>query len=171
MYYISYGSNMNVGQMAFRCPNTKIYGNGKLFGWKLVFNYHADIVETGNKDDFVPVVVWKLDDQKDEYSLDRYEGYPSYYTKILTDVIMDTSGEKLKAMVYVMAESRKGIYPPTVDYFDCIREGYIANNIELSPLYEAVQECCDETNLTKYNQYNPKPLDIKELMRKGEWVI
>jgi len=159
MYYISYGSNMNISQMAWRCPKTKIFGNGKLFGWKLVFNYHADIIETGNKNDFVPVVVWKLDDEQDQYSLDRYEGYPSYYTKILTNVVMDDTGKKIKAMVYVMTDRRKGIYPPTVDYFLGIKEGYMSNGIDLAPLYKAVRECCEESNITQYNQYNPMPME------------
>lgn len=156
MYYISYGSNMNLEQMAWRCPNTSVFGNGKIFGWKLVFNYHADIIETGDDNDFVPVVVWNLEDELDKFSLDRYEGYPSYYTKILTDVIMDT-GEKLKAMVYVMSDNRKGIYPPSREYFLGIRQGYMENGIDLAPLYKAVRECCKEENITQYNQYNPAP--------------
>ena len=155
MYYISYGSNMNVEQMARRCPNTKIYGNGKLKGWKLVFNYHADIIETGKEDDLVPVVVWKLENKKDECSLDRYEGYPNYYRKILIPVKMDETGKEVRAMVYVMADRRKGIYPPSVDYFKCILEGYMANNINPSPLYKALDDCLEEKNITKYNQYNP----------------
>ena len=156
MYYISYGSNMNVDQMTWRCPNTKIYGNGKLKGWKLVFNYHADIIETKDENDSVPVVVWKLEDKQGMYNLDRYEGYPSYYTKILIPVTMDDTGETVKAMVYVMAENRKGIYPPEVGYFECILEGYQANGIGLAPLYDALRECVDEKNITRYNQYNPK---------------
>ena len=159
MYYISYGSNMNIDQMAWRCPNTKIYGNGKLKGWKLVFNYHADIIETGNEDDLVPVVVWELEDENDMKSLDCYEGYPNYYTKILIPVTMDETGETIKAMVYVMTESRKGIYPPEVGYFECILDGYQANGIELAPLYAALRECIDEKNITMYNQYHPKTIE------------
>ncbi len=156
MYYISYGSNMNVEQMAWRCPNTKIYGNGKLKGWKLVFNYHADIIQTGNENDTVPVVVWKLVDKTDKKMLDRYEGYPNYYTKITIPVTMDDTGETINAMVYVMTDSRKGIYPPSLEYFECIVEGYIANNIDLDPLYDALDDCADKRNLTEFNQYNPK---------------
>lgn len=155
MYYISYGSNMNLRQMKWRCPNTKVYGNGKIRGWKLVFNYHADIIETGKSDDFVPVVVWKLTNKKDMENLDIYEGYPNYYTKILTDVIMDT-GETLKAMVYVMTDDRKGIFPPSPDYYNVIKEGYTANNIKLDALYAAVKHCINANNITEFNQYNPK---------------
>ena len=155
MFYISYGSNMNIEQMAWRCPNTEIYGIGKLYGWKLVFNYHADIIKTGKKSDTVPVVVWKLDDKNDLANLDRYEGYPSYYVKKRINVIME-NGEKLKAMVYTMANDRKGIFPPSQTYLDCIREGYEANNIDITPLYEAVHESICVDNITKYNQYNPR---------------
>ena len=156
MNYISYGSNMNLEQMSWRCPNTQVYGNGKIKGWKLVFNYHADIIETGNEDDFVPVVVWKLNDPKDKENLDRYEGFPSYYTKIIIPVTMDDTGKTVRAMVYVMADKRKGIFPPSIEYFECIMEGYMENNIEITPLYKALRESVDAKNITKYNQYNPR---------------
>ena len=155
MLYISYGSNMNIDQMAFRCPNATIYGNGKLIGWKLVFNIHADIIETGNEEDSVPVVVWNLDDEHDLASLDMYEGFPKYYTKIIVNAIMD-SGETVRAMVYVMTDERKGIAPPSAVYFDGIKAGYLANGIDLKPLYKAMAESCARENQTKYNQYNPR---------------
>ena len=155
MFYISYGSNMNIEQMKERCPNTTVYGNGKLYGWKLVFNYHADIILTRKKSDVVPVVVWNLNDKFDMLSLDFYEGYPHYYTKKKINVIMD-NGEKIKAMVYVMVDDVKGIYPPSEFYFNCIKEGYTANKINLAPLYDALDESLETKNITKYNQYNPK---------------
>lgn len=155
MYYISYGSNMNIEQMAWRCPATKVYGNGKLKGWKLVFNYHADIVE-GNDDDSVPVVVWKLENKDDMKNLDRYEGYPSYYTKINIPVTMDDTGETIEAMVYVMSDKRKGVFPPSQIYFDCIYDGYRENGIDPEPLYKALEESLKADNITRYNQYNPK---------------
>ena len=34
MIYAAYGSNMNIEQMKYRCPESKIIGNGKLQGWK-----------------------------------------------------------------------------------------------------------------------------------------
>ncbi len=155
MYYISYGSNMNIEQMKLRCPHTKIYGNGKLIGWKLVFNCHADIIETGNKEDFVPVVVWKLNDASDLATLNRYEGFPRYYTKNIVNAIMD-SGEKIRGMVYVMTDERKGIASPSAVYFDGIKAGYLANGIDLAPLYKAMAESCKPNNQTEFNQYNPR---------------
>ena len=107
----------------------------------------------------MPVVVWKLDDKNDLRNLDRYEGYPSYYVKKRINVIME-NGEKLKAMVYTMAKDRKGIFPPSQVYLDCIREGYEANKIDITPLYEAVHESICIDNITKYNQYNPRKYEI-----------
>ena len=56
MFYIAYGSNMNLEQMNYRCPNSKVVCNGKLKGWKLVFNIHADVIKTDNENDFVPLI-------------------------------------------------------------------------------------------------------------------
>lgn len=156
MKYVSYGSNMNLQQMSYRCPNTKVYGTGRIYGYKLVFNYHADIIYTGKNDDYVPVVVWDLTDKKDLESLDTYEGYPVYYEKINVDVVMDKTGETFTAMVYSMVEKRKGVYPPSESYYYCIAEGYIDNYIDSEKLVEALRECVDIHNITRYNQYSPR---------------
>ena len=36
-YYIAYGSNLSVEQMAYRCPDAKIAGQAVLAGWELLF--------------------------------------------------------------------------------------------------------------------------------------
>ena len=153
MLYVAYGSNMNLEQMAYRCPNSKVVGNGKLCGWKLVFNVHADIIKS-NKNDIVPVVVWNIADE-DWRMLDRYEGYPSYYVKEVVDVVLD-NGETEEAIVYVMAENRKGIYPPASSYFNCIFKGYIDNGIYTYYLFDALDYSCD--NETEYNKYKTKEM-------------
>ena len=154
MLYIAYGSNMSLSQMDYRCPNSYVVCNGKLKGFKLVFNYHADVIKTDNKKDFVPVVVWNIAD-KDWDMLDMYEGYPSYYVKETVNVILD-NGKIEKAIVYVMADNRKGIYPPAQSYFDGIREGYIENGIDVEYLYEALEYSL--SNKTEYNKYKTKEM-------------
>lgn len=154
MLYVAYGSNMNLSQMDFRCPNSYVVCNGKLKGWKLVFNIHADIIYTGNEDDFVPVVVWSIADS-DWHMLDMYEGYPTYYTKEIVNVILD-NGHEENAVVYVMAEDRKGICPPYQNYFDGIEKGYIENGIDVEYLYAALEYSYE--NETEYNKYNTKEM-------------
>jgi len=150
MLYVAYGSNMNLRQMKHRCPNSKVVCNGELRGWKLVFNVHADIIYTDNEHDKVPVVVWDIADE-DWGMLDMYEGYPSYYVKEYVIVALDNKTE-VEAIVYVMADRRKGICPPSKSYFDCIFDGCKDNGIDVEYLWDALDYSYD--NKTEYNQYN-----------------
>ena len=68
----------------------------------------------------VPVGLWKIS-PKDEKSLDRYEGYPSFYYK--KDVVVHTEQGLIEAMVYIMHEDRP-IGQPTEHYMDVCLEGY-----------------------------------------------
>lgn len=152
MLYVAYGSNMNLEQMDYRCPNSCVVCNGWLRGWKLVFNIHADVIKTDNEEDIVPVVVWDIAEE-DWNRLDMYEGFPSYYVKEIVNVILD-NGKNESAVVYVMASNRKGIYPPAQSYFNCIYKGYIDNEIDVECLCNALEHSMN--NKTEYNQYKRK---------------
>ena len=96
-FYIAYGSNLNLAQMATRCPSAKVYAKGVLNNWKLVYrgaegNSHATIERKHSST--VPVLVWKIH-PIDEYRLDIYEGYPRYYFK--KNIMVDIGGRKKKA--------------------------------------------------------------------------
>ena len=88
MKYIAYGSNMVKEQMAFRCPEAKLIGTGHIERARLEFYLHATVERTRRKADHVPVAVWEIN-QRDERSLDRYEGFPNYYIKAEWPVRMD----------------------------------------------------------------------------------
>lgn len=122
--YLAYGSNMDVKQMAIRCPDAKVIGKGSLDGWQLMFkgaelgNYAT--IEPG--DGFsVPFVLWKIS-SADEESLDRYEHFPSFYYKRTFDVVTDT-GENFSAMVYIMYEENH-LGAPSEWYFNIIAAAY-----------------------------------------------
>lgn len=142
MKYIAYGSNMNIEQMKYRCPHSKVIGTGKLQGWKLVFRYHADITFTGKSDDTVPVVIWDIADE-DIVNLDIYEGYPKYYTKITVDFINDC-GKKEKAEVYIMENRNIRFEVPQSSYFRIIVDGCRQNGIDVSYLRDALLESCEK---------------------------
>lgn len=150
MYYVAYGSNMNLKQMQRRCPKSRVVCNGVLIGWKLVFNIHADIIYTGNKEDKVPVVLWDIS-KNDWKSLDMYEGFPKYYIKKNVKVTIE-HGYIIDAVVYVMADNRKGIALPFRNYFETILTGYKENGINTDTLYAALTYSA--YNETEYNQYN-----------------
>ena len=154
MLYCSYGSNCNLQQMAYRCPNSKKVSVGLLKGWKAVFNIHMDIIKTDNTDDIVPVVVWDIA-EKDWSMLDMYEGYPSYYVKKTVNVTLDDGAEE-KAIVYVMADNKKGICPPTSGYFNGIVKGYMDNGINTDYLFDALNY--SHGNKTEYNKYKTREM-------------
>ena len=153
-YYLAYGSNMNLEQMDYRCPRSYVVCNGKLKGYKLVFNVHADVIRTDNEEDFVPVVVWNIADA-DWDRLDMYEGYPTYYVKETVNVILN-NGDLAKAVVYVMTNNMKSICPPAQHYFDGIYEGYIENGIDVKYLYEALEYSLNHK--TEHHKYKTKEM-------------
>lgn len=128
--YIAYGSNLNLAQMAARCPSAKVYAKGVLNNWALVYrgtktNSHATIERRSGS--IVPVLVWNIQPQ-DEYRLDIYEGYPRYYFK--RNIMVNIDGKKKKAMVYIMDEQQ---FPgkPSANYVETIRQGYIDNHFNI----------------------------------------
>lgn len=133
-YYVAYGSNMSRQQMAQRCPGARLISTGRIQGARLEFYTHATIVGSEIKEDFVPVAVWAIS-ARHEKSLDRYEGYPSYYTKANCLVHMDNGGQ-VKGMVYLMALIRD--QPPTMLYADGIRKAYedLGLSSQIMPILE-----------------------------------
>ena len=126
--YLAYGSNLNMDQMAYRCPDAKPLGNAYIPGWKLVFRGVADIVPSkGSK---LAVGLWDIS-ERDQDSLDVYEGYPSLYRRI------DVFG----FMTYQM--NRYKISEPSKHYYDIIKEGYLDFDLEVSFLEKARDESTD----------------------------
>lgn len=136
--YAAYGSNMNLGQMARRCPEAKVIGVGILKKYKLAFegNGHANIkLAEGHE---VPIVLWEIR-PRCENALDTYEGYPRYYIK--ENIMVETEAGEVEAMVYVMAkEYEKLTREPTTIYYNTIYKGYLDNNIPVGVLEEALKE-------------------------------
>jgi len=121
MKYIAYGSNMVEEQMAFRCPNARLIGMGQLPNHRLEFYLHATVERSRARGASVPVAVWEID-ADDEKSLDRYEGFPTYYTKHKRKVLMD-DGSEIEGMIYIMNMIRPLI--PHASYYNGIRDAYI----------------------------------------------
>lgn len=126
--YLAYGSNLNIQQMRYRCPGAKVIGTAAIHNYELLFkgsrsgSYLTIERKHGGK---VLVAVWEVD-KEDERSLDRYEGFPTFYYK--KDMNIDVKFfngtiEKRVAFVYIMCEERP-IGMPTQFYIDVCREGY-----------------------------------------------
>lgn len=142
--YGAYGSNMNLEQMANRCPKAKVIGTGILKDYKLTFRGRykgvANIEPCKGKE--VPIVLWEITDEC-ERALDVYEGFPNLYVKKEVKVIVD--GKPVKIMVYIMAkEYTDMVAVPTEYYFNVIVTGYSDNDLDLKPLQIAYEECLEE---------------------------
>ena len=59
--YIAYGSNINLKQMAYRCPHSKVVGTSEIKDYELEFRGVATIVPS--KGTSVPVLIWELDER------------------------------------------------------------------------------------------------------------
>lgn len=137
--YIAYGSNLNLAQMAARCPSASIYAQGVLNNWELVYrgsktNSHATIIRRQGSS--VPVLVWKIQPM-DEYRLDIYEGYPIYYFK--KNIMVYIAGEKKKAMAYIM-DNHQLPGRPSKSYIEIIKQGYLDNNLKIEYLEQSLRK-------------------------------
>jgi gamma-glutamylcyclotransferase (GGCT)/AIG2-like uncharacterized protein YtfP len=140
---IAYGSNLNLSQMAVRCPTAKVYGKGTLKGYRLLFKGQKDnaycTVEK-KKGGKVPVIVWELQPE-DEKALDYYEGYPRFYEKKDVRVILE-DGKTVTAMIYIMTDKvldRINLNLPSKRYLDIVIEGYESAGFDLNFIDEALE--------------------------------
>lgn len=137
LLYIAYGSNLNLTQMAHRCPTAKVVGASELKDYELTFRggKRGAVATVEPKEGIsVPILIWKLK-PRDEQALDRYEGYPSFYRKEFHDVELD--GKLFSTMVYVMNEGR-ALGAPSDYYYNTIREGYESAGFDVAFLDAAV---------------------------------
>ncbi len=137
--YIAYGSNMDEGQMAFRCPGAELRGVSEIQDHRLIFKgsktgaYATIEKEEGHK---VPVVLWEIE-PTDEHSLDRYEGFPTFYYKEWME--LDLDGEKVQGMVYMMDQDRK-LGQPSYHYYKTLEDAYERFGFDKTILEKALKD-------------------------------
>lgn len=145
--YLAYGSNLNIAQMRQRCPDARVVGTAELPGWRLMYkgsksgNYLTIERAEGCT---VPVAVWAVS-ERDERSLDRYEGFPTfYYKKELPVTLHEADSGKsrpVEAFVYIMHEERR-LGRPAESYVARCMEGYKAFGFDTAFLDEAYEFSC-----------------------------
>lgn len=149
-YYVAYGSNLNVQQMRMRCPSARIMGTSVIQNYRLMFkgsltgSYLTIEPEKGCS---VPVAVWEVT-AEDERSLDRYEGFPSFYYKKEMELpvtgIRTGKVRRRKVFVYIMHEERDfGV--PSSFYMRTCADGYRYFRFDLETLLEALTYSKEKT--------------------------
>lgn len=148
-YYFAYGSNLNIEQMAFRCPKAKRIGKTHLENWELSFNGKDETGYLTIKPalgKIVPIGIWAVSEEN-EASLDTYEGYPDFYFKKEMELpalnLEGTLLGNIKGFVYIMNDSYKYMLP-SKRYWDTCKKGYQDFGFDLKILEEAYQKTQEE---------------------------
>ena len=141
-YYIAYGSNLNIRQMRMRCPSARIIGTSEIPDYELLFkgsktgSYLTIEPKKGSR---VPVAAWEVS-AEDEQTLDRYEGFPTFYYKkeMLLPIKGIRSGKirRRNTFVYIMHEDRV-LGVPSNFYMQTCLSGYKSFGFDPKFLHEA----------------------------------
>ena len=158
--YFAYGSNINLGQMEYHCPDASVVGPVVLEGWELLFRRGGFATIAPKEGETVHGLLWSLT-RSCERSLDRYEGYPRFYDKKMVTV-RDSEGRSLSVMAYIMDDRFREPMLPAESYYNGILEGYQQNGLPVSALKKAwehaVQEVHQETERINASIFDrPKP--------------
>ena len=128
LYYLAYGSNLNVRQMRYRCPTAKPIGITAIPDYELLYKGSKTgsyLTIEKKKGSLVPIAVWEVT-AADEKRLDAYEGYPNFYYKKemkLPVRLANGKTKKLTAFIYIMHEERE-LGCPSLAYIRTCKEGY-----------------------------------------------
>jgi len=168
--YFAYGSNINLNQMAYRCPAAEVVGPVVLNDYKLLFrgNYRGNGVATiaPHKGRKVHGLLWRITPEC-EKSLDVYEGFPRLYDKQPVTV-RDQNGQAVTVMAYVMTDLCREPAVPSNVYYNGILEGYRQNGLPTAALERAWEHSVKEvlTFTKRVNVQACKP--TKESKGRGD---
>ena len=148
--YLAYGSNLNLAQMRYRCPDARVVGYTYLPDRKLVFrgsqtgNY-LTLDEAPGAYPGVPCGVFEIS-ERDQASLDRYEGYPRFYRRdyVQTGEIFDALTGRVvsssaSAMIYLMQPGHP-LGLPSGAYWQTCLQGYRDFHFDPAVLRQALKD-------------------------------
>lgn len=123
-YYLAYGSNLNLKQMVYRCPNARPIGTINLKDYRLVYKGRADQFSYLTIEKYegsnVPLGLYEVS-YLDIFSLDNYEGYPTFYSKYYIPIKIGDKNKK--ALIYVMNQYFD-YHLPSEEYITTCMDGY-----------------------------------------------
>lgn len=157
--YFAYGSNINLNQMAVRCPDAKVVESAVLEGYELLFRGNGSsfgVATIAPKEGSqVQGLLWKITPYC-EMSLDIYEGYPRLYEK--QEVTLRTkSGMRVQVMVYVMTHEKERLPTmPTRSYYTSIQEGFRQNGLPKQALKDALSNLIHEQRAQERRNFKHK---------------
>lgn len=126
--YFAYGSNLNAVQMRHRCANARTVARANLPNHALVFGGFsprwggavASVVRAPRHR--VAGLLYRLD-EADLRSLDRFEGHPFAYLRVVR-MVLDEHGHRRRAMTYLQPQDGFAAREPPPGYFRVLRDAY-----------------------------------------------
>ena len=126
--YFAYGYNTNTAEMTQRIPPAIFIGKALLPNYKFVMNNFADVVPF--KGGEVYGVLWDIP----VGWVSELDALEELYEQHTVQVKWENS--RTRAMIYRMTQKHPG--PPSQDYVDYVKMGYVENNLPLKQLTDAV---------------------------------
>lgn len=131
--YFAYGSNMNLEQMASRCPGARMEGLASVRGWRFIINQRGYVTAQDDSAAETLGCLWQLTEEH-WAELDRYEGVSAgFYRRVDCQAALLDSGKLVDAIAYRAANEIPGT--PSAAYAKIVIEG--ARQIGLPPEYLA----------------------------------
>lgn len=143
-FYWAYGRNLSVAAMRQRCPRAVKVGPLVVHDARLIFRGVADI--TLAKGEKVQGGLWWISDECEE-RLDRFEGAASKFYLKRHWPRLRAFGREAPCLFYQMQVS-EGVMPPTQEYYDAIRRGYIDFGLDVEALDDAVAAAYADKEVT-----------------------
>jgi len=140
--YFAYGSNLDVNQMATRCPGARLVGPARLDGHRLAFagasrlwggGVATVIAAPGHH---VPGVVYAVG-SAELGALDAFEGHPWFYERRRVRVRGDEG--HCRAIIYALNADRFPLAAPADAYVETIVRGYSQHGIDPIALTAAIE--------------------------------
>ena len=134
----SYGSNLDEGQMRSRCPSARAESCAVLLNYALAFGGFshrwggavASVVRAPGAR--VEGLLYRLD-EADLRVLDRFEGHPFSYERVLK-VVVDEHGRRRRAQVYLQPEDGFEAWAPPSGYVGVLWRAYARLGFDTGPL-------------------------------------
>lgn len=133
-YYFGYGSNMDLDQMACRCPDSEFVGVASLENYRFRINARGFATIIPDHESTVHGTLWLIS-EIDENTLDGYEGVAGgFYWKEL--VAVDLDGETIDALTYIAANDEIGDHDGYCGYMRKVHNAAIFHQLPIDYLEE-----------------------------------
>ena len=118
--YFAYGANLDPEAMMYRCPGCIPRCRAMLMNYRLVFHGVASIeYAVGHRVHGAFYLLTK----ENLAALDRFEGYPSFYTRRILPFQIANKPYRTEAWVYIMNTERRPYAIPAISYLRTIVDG------------------------------------------------